>query len=288
MKVIFSSDTLPMYMFCLPLTSLLWKTVGFEPICLLAGLENEWENNPLNKFVLTRTKETGAEIYFIGHVPGTNDGTVSQVSRLFSGCINLPEDEYVLTSDVDMWPLNKTWFHQKGNKVNLFYANAYNHEKYPMCYIGTSIKYWREIMDIIPGKHINDSISHRIITGIGENASFMDSWNFDELLFGQQIKKWSGYPSECHMINRNPTRDGPPEGRIDRYNWSYPGYQDSLIDAHLLRMPWKTGNWELTYPILRDMLSNEEYNWCINYRKEFMNFNILTESSDLLLHKLGQ
>ncbi len=288
-KVIFSSDRTATYFFCLPLTSIIWKKyIGFDPVCFLAGSEGEWLSDPLTQFVLDKTKESGAEIHFLGHVDQIGDGTLCQVSRAYGGCLEVEDDEYILTSDADMWPLNRQWFRQGANDklLHLFYANAYGHEKYPMCYVGAAAKQWRDIMSVQRGDSLNGKLSEQLKTDLNSNSKFFECWNYDELLLGKKIKSWHNYPDGCHMIERGPTNDGPPVGRIDRYNWSFTSLTDVHIDAHLLRMVWQNENWSRTVGLLECLLDKTDFDWAISYRDKFTSYDIDTKTCIELVEKL--
>lgn len=288
MKVIYASDTNPIYTFCLPLTTIIWKKfIDFSPICFLTGDKELWQSD-INKLVLEKTLEAGAEIHFIGSVEGVRDGTLAQVSRLYGGCLDLDDEQYIITSDADMWPLNKAWFNQgdKSKAMQLFYANAYQHERYAICYIATKSKHWREIMDVNKNDSINKSLEKQIHGELGKDASFMHSWNYDENLFVKKVKEWNQYPHNCHMIDRGPTNDGPPVGRIDRYNWSFNGLNNCHIDAHLLRMPYLDNNWYKTYPVFGAIL-DKDLEWAMDYRKKFLSMAPGEEEGNRFLKQIG-
>src|SRR5690606_5744916 len=107
-----------------------------------------------------KTQEAGADVILLPsreRSTGIKDATVSQVVRLYAAAMNVSEDDYIITSDADMFPLSRDHFNQQGmegDDVHLFYANAYAHMKdsvmYPLCYVGASVRTWRDIMQIPP------------------------------------------------------------------------------------------------------------------------------------------
>lgn len=80
---------------------------------------------------------------------------------------------YVLSTDGDMWNLDRAHFHTRSSvqSVQLFYANAYSYKKdsvmYPICYIGTTADRWLEIMRpvlslVVDNLHEHDRIAQSL------------------------------------------------------------------------------------------------------------------------------
>lgn len=129
-----------------------------------------------------------------------SDATISQVARLYAGMLNYSTgpDTYLLTGDIDMWPVSYSHFHNIDTKKSVFldYANAYAHNKnevmYPICYIGATARTWQEIMGYSQG----DSRA-AILSQLDEAAiEYQDEWNkpgygvkwyYDQKLFGKKI-----------------------------------------------------------------------------------------------------
>jgi hypothetical protein len=271
-KVLISSDSNPMYLFFMPITSLIWKNfTKYEPIVLLVGNEADYNADPAKKLALDLTREITPHIHFIAPIEGVQDSNLAQISRLYIGTLDLPESTYVLTSDMDMWPLSTTFFHQQNwrKELHIFYANAYGHDKYPICYCGATVATWRRIMRV--GKmDTRAALVDQIMAGCGTNASADVMWNYDELLLGLRIKEWPGYPNLCHMIDRQPGPDGPPAGRIDRYKWQFDQFNHKLIDAHLLRPGYTRENWDHLVKLLKCLLKADDFNKMCNYKEEYL------------------
>jgi hypothetical protein len=265
-NAIFSTDMGPDYAFLVPITSLIWKKrIGFNPICFFVGTEAKWNDNGLTKFILEKSREAGTQAEFIDFIDGVKQSTIAQVSRLYGGCLNCNDDDYIITSDTDMWPINKSWFlqGQPDKKFHIFFANAYSPEiKYPMCFLGANAKYWRELMHVDQNSSVKIALEKQIYADLGKNSSDQEAWNYDEKLFGTLIQNFNGFPSNCHLINR-------AGRRIDRSDWSVPNQIDDIIDSHLLR-PSHHQNWKKIHDLLQKILSYEDFDWCCRYRNEFV------------------
>jgi len=308
--VVFSSDAQPFYLFFAPITTLLWSVnIGYTPIVVIVvptGYTREDTSVPrpqgwkILDLVLARTEEAGGKVGLLYNNKGKDgiikDGTVSQLSRLYAAALNLSAEDYILTSDVDMFPLSKDHFHQQDFSplpVHLFYANAYSHVfakdgtvMYPLCYIGMKAATWKEVMGIPTetrddGKDV-ERMQGMVLAAIEDGIArygkdrWQDSrkqdgdiqWYFDQVLFGEMISKWWGHPQECLKIPRYPFRD-----RLDRSRWTFTGLREELngkIDSHVLRPGHIEQNWPKLVQLLAVLLPEDKVAWLQSYRAEFM------------------
>ena len=126
--VIFSSDDNPNYYFFLPIASLAWKNIGYEPI--ISFVLDKQNLSSSHKLVLKTCESFGATTFIIDaneiksriEFRGYNLSMLAQISR-FCPSIFLPNDNvYCLTSDADMIPVDNKWFHQQDStkEIHLF------------------------------------------------------------------------------------------------------------------------------------------------------------------------
>jgi hypothetical protein len=248
-----------LYLFFTPLTSLIWRSLmDYDVACVLVGPDPR--QSSLHAAVLNATLRVGADVLWVPSIDGLSDATVSQVSRLFVPML-YDDDTYVLTSDNDMWNLDRAHFAQRGahDSVQLFYGNAYvgrTPPMYPICYIGMRASLWRTVMsNAVPSLGDRDvpfdlaGVTHELIRA-GErrygaewhvaNKATSPQWYYDQIVFGEAIDRWPGHPSQCQVIIRRPGLD-----RIDRGRWRFESARDLLgkIDAHLLRPGFSAENW---------------------------------------------
>lgn len=322
--VVFSTDTQDLYFFFTPITTLLWAlNMDYDPLIFVVVPEHykrgslqpqpqqgQQPQHNLIDYVLHKTEEAGGKVVLLHHKKGkeglVNDGTVSQVARLYAAGLSgiVKDEDYLLTSDVDMFPLSRQHFLQGDiatKKVHLFYANAYAHMKdtimYPLCYIGMKAKTWKEVMGITGTRNEKENVKNEewnakaeeegivveelvlnaIEKGIErygkdrwQNSHKQDGdvqWYFDQFLFGEKIASWPGHPEECQKIARYPFKD-----RLDRSKWNFNGNKeelDNLIDSHVVRPGFTEQNWIKLKQLLAILLPHH-IQWLQEYKEEFL------------------
>ena len=277
---LFSSSLNEDYAFYLPLTVRMWSGVcGFGSIINLVGEPSEWSAGKFG-VALDEAKAQGAEIEFIPRCIGHQDSTVAQVSRLYAGALgHLPDSVYVMTSDADMFPMSRDFFHatDPGKPLHILYANAYTRQhngrtireqKYPICYLGATVGVWKQIMRL-GSKPFPQELQDQLDGGLSRDRKpgDMGAWNYDELLFGVRAHEWSGIRN-AQMRDR---RGGPPADRIDRSGWQNdPETIKRAADAHLLRPAQSDANWPRVRQLIESRLGGEAAAWADGYRQKFV------------------
>jgi hypothetical protein len=260
--VVNTTNDKQMYAFFMPLVAMLWnKIIGYSPISLFVGNKEHWHSTELNKLIINET-EKYARVFYIDQYPGIESATIAQVSRLYASAIpDLNSDDYLLTSDVDMFPLNKERFHGQdlSKPFHVFNSDAYlPEEKFAMCYLGGKVSAWREIMEI---KSLNLDIA---LTEGFYTKPIEQPWNHDELTFYKQIVKWG--KEKCQLI---PRVGGDNFGRVDRGSWRFHGNLKGYVDSHLVRPGNEDVNWNKILPLLTSMCQKRELDFAINYRTQY-------------------
>ncbi len=184
-----------------------------------------------------------------------------------------------------MWPLQYDHFHQRDpdKKVQLFYANAYQHQKnevmYPICYIGATVPVWKDIMKLRSGD-VRQTILSQLDQATAEYGTEWNApgygvqWYYDQKLFGRRIAAWPGHPKDCQKINRPPDRQFLAD-RLDRGRWKFNSKADlqGMIDAHILRPGFSDENWPRLKVLLEALLTKEQVRWVEMYKQQFVNIS---------------
>jgi hypothetical protein len=257
------------YDFFMPLTVMMWrKVVGAEPIVFLSETEKEWSEKS-GQVLQEALTEIGVKWNWVGHIEGYLPAQCAQSSRQHAAALDLPEDDILMTADVDMFPLSREWYLQHDPAkwdFSLFYSNAYG-EKYPpyFCtnYLAGTVKMWREIMGLEPTGTVTAQLQKSFDRHLCRYHDSWSGWNFDELYFGSRLKGWDGFPNRCQFIRRE--GGGPPSDRIDRSGWpsSY-DWSRVWVDTHLIRPGALHDNWVRIRPMLEQFLP-EKMAWIDSY-----------------------
>lgn len=259
------------YQFFAPITTLFWKdVVGYETICFFTDTEADWSDKAA-KLVVEATREVGAKTHFIGVLEGYQNAQAAQSSRQHAAALDLPADDTLITGDIDMWSLDRDWFHQHEgfDGFTSYYANAYGwpHPPFhPTPYIAAKVKLWREVVGLEVRGEILTQMQTNFDRTLTREASTWLSWWHDELFFNSKLKAWDGYPSKVKMV----TRDGcPPFDRIDRCAWpdSF-NWNRHYVDTHLIRPAGTKENWPRVRPLIAHYIP-QHLAWVDSYVKRY-------------------
>jgi hypothetical protein len=258
--VVLSATNDPIYAFFAPLTALVWRRVaGFQPLLLLIGSSAEWECDAGSATVLAESRRH-AEVAFVPRRAGVPDHSLAQVVRLCAFALDGADDDYLLVSDIDMWPLAAGHFHA-GNPQREFHivnADAYDGHRFPMCYLAGRRAAWREIFS---GE------------GVGLDAALAripwpadPDWHFDECYATARLRVARDFERRIELLSRP---SGPDHGRLDRANWRLPPHA-GLTDAHLPRPGFTVDHWPQLRSVLEPLLSTDEFRSAVAYRDRYL------------------
>ena len=250
------------YAFFMPLVSLIWKEyIGYEPVSIFVGKPKTAQE----VYILSKTIEI-SKIIIVNEIENIKSSTIAQISRLYAAT-EFNDADYLLVSDVDMFPLNKDRFNCQDYNFRFHIWNPYltvdeiindknNSLYYPICYLGGQVSVWKEIMSI-KEKDINSTIKNNIIK---EN----DKWNYDEYLVSKNIKHWKGFPKELQTFNKI------DNCRLDRSDWRL--YKDIsyYIDAHSVRPGYDINNWVKLMDMFVRLCSKQHIDWINNYMDGYL------------------
>jgi hypothetical protein len=217
--VIVSSDNNPTYLDFWDITKKMWcDLVGIKPVLLKISDKDNYTDNGDNIVIEVKAIEN------------INTGLQSQIIRLF--CSKYFENKNILISDIDMIPLNKSYFINSVSKYDddstiIYSSDAYGGHRYPMCYVLSNSETFNKIFEL--DNHPNfESFANYLI----ENEN--NGWNTDELYLTKKINE---YNKNIIKLNRG-WNNGRANNRIDRVFWNYNINElknKIYIDSHLLR-----------------------------------------------------
>lgn len=244
LRSVVSTSLNPMYSFFLPITTALWKRMGFTPTVILVGSPEEWAN----RVELQWTRRLGGEVYFQRPLTPNYLPNRAQFARLFAyrqtyNCNPWGDGVYLLMSDADMLPLNKDYFQQctyYPDRLSLYYGNVYlPAPQYPICYMGGTVATWKELLDGVD--------QNVLVEEAQKEPEPIKVWCYDETWMGRRIQNWKGFAERTAIISR---KGCPPHDRIDRSKWPAE-IPAGMVDCHSVRPGHTAENWPKIEAVLQ-------------------------------------
>lgn len=267
MKAIISSTHDDLYFFFLPIVTWSWNKLGIDVICMMPNFASksnydiycDW----LHKSNLAH-KTANCQFHYFDCLDH-KAATYAQCSRLYGATLDLPENEILITSDVDMAVFSNYFDHANNGQINVFGADLVPPNQYPMCYVAMPVKTWREVMWITPGvpvqKYLDDLLGHIECEHFRANQWAKDQDEIWTHLIAQAwpvVKHFRASPG-TQFATRRADRDGWPET-----------IPPDIIDAHLPRPGFTDDNFAKILKLFQDIYPNEDFAWMVEYRNEYV------------------
>ncbi len=213
-RVILATDNHENYIQFWPLVAKAWKEiVGVRPTLTLIADES------------VTIDETLGDVIRFEPIPGVSTALYAQTVRLLLPAL-FPDDGCIL-SDIDMIPLNKSYFIESVKDIEDDQFVVYRkltYGTYPMCYNAAKGSTFAELFQIHSVEEIPAQVKEWAALNIG--------WSTDEKVLRKHLNNWPLQKSRCTFLNH------PVNRRVDRLWWGYnknrlaAGY---YVDAHCLR-----------------------------------------------------
>ncbi len=293
MKAIISSTFDDRYLYFLPITTFLWNKLNVDVICFMPQwVHFDDSNKVLEKGkIIKLVQDTIMEqqlkcmaVYF--DAPEHKEATYAQCSRLYGACLDLPEDEILISSDIDMGVFQaiKTnidySINQWGGTMTVFGRDLVPNGQIPMCYVWGSVINWRRafklcevsMIDGVPPSTISGTLKTYqqcldSLLGHIECESFRGNyWAKDQ----EEMFDKMQYTSKVE-INRSNGQNQFAQHRVDRTDLHYKDRLDpyNLIDAHLWRPGYSEENFPKILELMQYMYPEDNFDWLISYNEAY-------------------
>ena len=271
-------------LFKLPLTVRVWRRVHYKSVVIFTGNVTALKTQPVMKFVHQQVKDLGAKIVLLEATP-QNVVMINQVARLVAAALlewDNPDEVFLLTSDVDLWPINKDFYEvPPGKKIMIlnsgccgsFMREDVKCTMYPTCNIGMTAKLWIKIMRMNTYL-IKTSADIRMYlkTEFGKlldptmSKGVRSEWFVNKYLLSMRMTQWKLVHGEFYISfkPRNIKTD-----RLEQSTWHVPGNLNGIIDAHLIQNLSNTIGWEKTLPLIRRLFSESDIQAIEYYKKKY-------------------
>jgi hypothetical protein len=211
--IVVSSNNNPNYYFYSPYIKKSWNYLGWE-VCTVV-------TNDVDPSVI----ETD-HLIILPELEGLRLETQAQAGRLYAAN-HLPEDAYIMTSDMDLIPLSNYW-NPDLDQISVYGFDLTDFTTYPMAYIGMPAQTWKRVMNL-SGDSAHDFIRDAKDVQTAYSNDWEQWWQFDQVLITKKLEK---FKNQIRFINRGRAVNSPYAfGRIDRGN-SMTRIPTPWIDAH--------------------------------------------------------
>lgn len=258
------------YDFFLPLTAAMWKKQGWTPYAILVS-SSYYQGSRKLQLILRKLHELNAKIGWLPPFPGFEPWNIAQISRLYGGLLDLDDKSYVITGDVDMWPLQSAWYSLPSHSDKMKFWNFAGCDGMFICYCCGTVATWREMMNLKKHTPLSTALYQQMTGGIGPGKS---NWGYDEALLNHRRKEWTDRGGQIEVIKRpvDPVTS-LPIGRVDRAGWDHSASRcreaNCFIDAHLVRPGWTHENWNRIFPLF-SALAPEYAQWAADYWRTYI------------------
>jgi hypothetical protein len=192
------------YAHLLPQTVFLWKCrVGFVPLILYIRRQST-PGGPVQPSEEHLSRFAGVHVHVIEISSRFSDVTASQVIRLFAAFLPcVQDDDFLLTTDVDIWPINGTFWRTSPvkNSVFLFNYRCCGHfsfrnivfPHYPMHSATMPARIWRQMIRFLAPNVTFQSNIYEYMANVlsSEFAAYGRSgrywWNLDEMMLSYGV-----------------------------------------------------------------------------------------------------
>lgn len=263
MKAVISTTYDDIYLYSLPIVVWCWHKLNVDTICFMPYLNTTDENNKID-LINDTFKALGIKPQYAGFsAPKDKEVTYAQCSRLYAGCLDLPFNELLVTSDVDM-AVFKVPPYVEG--FTIFGKDLVPNEQVPMCYICAYVVNWKKVFKLAGETYQSklDSILEQIeclhfrgnYWGKDQQEAWEKIYNFPENIINEVNR---ARPNTQFATNRIDRDDSFWEERLNL----------EVIDAHLWRPGYTDENFPKILKLLRFFYPHENFDWLISYTQQY-------------------
>jgi len=246
------------YLWYLPLTTWVWNKLGVDVVCFMPT-PNAEEWGKINVV----QKLSNAQLHFFD-CPEHKKPTYSQCSRLYGACLDLPEDEVLISSDIDMLVFSDVVCQANGDKITSYGFDLTPEEQLPMCYATAKVGTWRRIMGIDGRSYqqcLDDLLGHEEMQDMRANLWCRDQETLSSKVFA--TKDW-------FLVPRAKPGTQFADKRYDRDDaYILDRLSPDTIDYHMNRPGYEDGNFSVILQVLQYHYPNENFQWLIDYNEEY-------------------
>jgi len=252
----------PKYLWYLPITTWVWNKMGYKVVCFMPY------RNSGNHFMLVSQTISVMEInvgIYNFDCPEDKVVTYCQCSRLYGAALDLPEDETLVISDVDMLVLNTNYFLPAADGIiDIYGADLVPPLQYPICYGLANVKTWKKLIgEGTAQQHLDDQLGHIECENMRGNYWAADQEKLFNLIH-------SNDEVDYRLHNRAKPGTQFATQRLDRDDsFILDRLFPDIFDYHMNRPGYEPQNFEKIMAILNYYFPHEDLSWIEEYNEKF-------------------
>lgn len=264
MKAIISSTYNDTYLFFLPIVTFCWNKLGVDVICFMP-VGKPQKRNLIHKLVLLEEVRSKNNLNFCVYsfdCPEHKEATYAQCSRLYAAALDLPEDEILITSDIDMGLFRIPPYYQ--GKMTITGVDLVPEGQIPMCYISGSVKEWRRAFEI-DGRSVQAYLDD-LLGDIDSITMRGDYWSKD------QEEAYNRIVCDIRPIEVPRARLGTQfaSDRLDRDDaFLLDRLSPDILDYHMPRPGYEEINFNQILTVLKYFYPSDDFQWLIDYKNAY-------------------
>ncbi|MES2287397.1 MAG: hypothetical protein V4547_17015 [Bacteroidota bacterium] len=251
------------YVWYLPLTVWAWNKIGYDVVCFMPRTETIHPKLLLINSVQMELCLRCTHKFFDSEEH--KSATYCQVSRLLACCLDLPKEEQLVVSDIDMLFFAKDYIQPAGWAIiDIYGADLVPPNQFPMCYLSGTVETWRLIFG---GKTYQQWLDE--IVGSIESDHFRGcQWSLDQDNAYRLIKNSETVNYTIHNRAREGTQFS--SRRYDRDDaYILDRLSPDTIDFHMNRPGYEDANFEIILKILQYHYPQDDFTWLTQYNEAY-------------------
>jgi len=267
-KAVISSTYDNRYLYFLPIVTWCWNKLGVDVICFMPRFihfEDTEEALRVYKRLELAKDVSGSSLrveYF--DAPEHKEATYSQCSRLYAACLDIPEDELLITSDIDMALFKIPVPEYTKGTFTVFGSDLVPENQFPICYLSATVRQWRDAFNL-NGKSYQQCLDE--LLGNIECESFRGNY------WGKDQEEAYNKINLSQAISYVPRSNGQNQWATKRYDRDDSYILDRLspdtIDYHMNRPGFEDGNFQIILTIMKYHFPNEDFKWLIDFNEQY-------------------
>ena len=262
MKSIISCTADEKYSYFIPIVTWTWNKLGVGVVLFLPESSKGDEKIQLGLNCMDYGYKENNHYYF--DMPRHKEATAAQCVRLYGACLDLPEDEVIITSDIDMAVFKVPPFAHLGG-FTVLGADLVPDGQLPMCYATATVKDWRDAFEL-NGITYQQALDR--LLGEDECQDYRACrWSVDQEQLRIKIFNSNG---SINLLTRSNGQNQFAQNRYDRDDqFILDRLSPDTIDFHMNRPGYEEKNFEIILTILKYHYPQDDFEWLKKYTEEY-------------------